>query len=190
MDRGATAAVIAELLADKCQPCHLIQIQYDAETIYLTDAYKTISWGGNDYIALGHFIEFSDIEESARFQVSSISASLTISDESKVRLSEFLTYSYIDRLVLIYKAFLSTTDDSLVANPFLIFKGRIDSPVLKENPEKGESILSVTISNHFSDFEKVTGRFTNHECQQIWFPGDNGFEYASEIIRELKWGRA
>jgi len=186
-DRGASAAFKAELALAKNQPIHLVQVALDSGTTYVTDAYKTIAYGGHDYLALGHLLGFSDIEESVQLQVSNLTLSLSGVDQSYIAL--FLGEAYIDRTVKIYKALLDVDDDSLVANPVLFFEGRMDQPVIQEDPDNGTCVLGVSCTNAWVDFERRPGRHTNHLEQQVHFPGDMGFEFASEVPKDLIWGR-
>lgn len=191
-DRSATAAVITELGASRNQPIHLIEITVEdadgvATVTYMTDAWTEIVWGGHTYSALGHFLGFSDIEETADVQVNSLTLSLSGVDQAWI--SAFLSYYYIDRPVKIYKAFLDGTTMSVIADPILIFEGRMDEPGIEENPEDGSCIVTVSATNIWVDFERKAGRHTNHEEQQIFFPGDLGFQYASEMVKDITWGR-
>jgi hypothetical protein len=52
------------------------------------------------------------------------------------------------------------------------------------------SNVTITAASHWSDFNKKSGRRTNHNSQQIFFNGDKGFEFAPKIMRDLKWGKA
>jgi len=36
----------------------------------------------------------------------------------------------------------------------------------------------------------MTGRHTNHEENIIHFEGDKGFEFSSEIVKDIKWGKS
>jgi len=186
MDREATPAVIAEIEKSKNQPVHLIEAEFSTTTYYLTDAWREIVWGEKTYTALGHFLSFSDIEESSTVQVSSITAQLSGIDQTL--LYSVLAEYYIDRPLRIYKCFL---DENLVVvvDPILIFEGRIDSPVITENPDDGSCVLSVAATNIWVDFERLAGRHTNHEEQQLFYPGDKGFEFVSELDQEVLWGR-
>jgi len=186
MDRGASAGVITELGKSRNQPIHLAQAIFDSETAYMTDAYQPITWSGHTYTALGYFLGFSDIEESADLMVQTVTISL--SGVGQEYISAFLNYGYIDRTVRIYKAFLDE-DDALVSDPFLIFEGRMDSPVIQEDPDNGACTVAVTATNQWVDFERKAGRHTNHEEQQIHFPGDMFFEFASEIVKDVIWGK-
>jgi len=187
MDRGASAGYLTELAKSAKQMCHLVQVIFDDEAFYLTDAYKNITYDGDEYIAEGHLLEFSDIDELTELQVSEVTLSLSGVDQQFV--SAFLSHRYIDRTVKIYKALLDSSD-ALISDPILIFDGRMDKPRIRDNPDDGKSIVAVSATNHWVDFERKGGRRTNHEEQQLHFPGDMGFEFASEIITDIKWGRA
>jgi len=186
MDRGSSSAFQTEVVKSQNRPVHLVEIAFDDETLYMTDAYKAITFGGNEYIAVGHFMGFSDIEEAAEVMVSSVTLSLSGIDQ--VWLSNVLNKDYIDRTVKIYTAFLDDAQ-TLVIDPVLIFEGRMDSPTISENPDDGRSSVSISATNAWVDFSRKTGRHTNHEEQQIHFSGDNGFEFASEIVKDIIWGR-
>jgi len=190
-DRDATAAVVTELGKAQNQPIHLIEVTVEDSAgtdipNYMTDAWMDIVWNGKTYRALGHFIGFSDIEETADVQVNSLSLSLSGVDQTWI--SAFLSYYYIDRPVKIYKAMLDT-NMAVISDPVLIFEGRMDEPGIEENPDDGSCIVTVSATNVWVDFERKAGRHTNHEEQQIFFPGDLGFQYASEVVSDLTWGR-
>jgi len=136
--------------------------------------------------ALGHCVGFSDIEESAELQVANLTAQLSGVDQSVI--SAVLAEDYIDRPLRIYKGFLDA-NMTVIASPVLIFEGRMDSPAIEENPDDGSCIVSVSATNAWVDFERLSGRHTNHEEQQLFFPGDMGFEFVSEITSEITWGR-
>ena len=185
-DRGATTAVKTELAKSQNQPVHLMQVMFSTTPVYITDAWRDISWGGNTYTALGHLLGFSNIEETADLNVSSITAQLSGVDQSLI--SAVLGERYIDRVLRIYKAFLND-NMAVIANPILLFEGRMDAPVIEENPDDGTCTVSVQANNIWVDFERTSGRHTNHEEQQHYFPGDKGFEYVSELTKEIIWGR-
>lgn len=187
MDRGSTSAFQTEVVKLQNRPVHLIEVYFDDETVYMTDAFKDISYNSNTYTAVGHFMGFSDIEEAAEVIVSSVTLSLGGIDQ--VWISRVLNKAYIDRTVKVYTAFLDDSQD-LVIDPVLIFEGRMDTPTISEDPDAGTSSVSVTATNAWVDFSRTTGRHTNHEEQQIHFAGDKGFEFASEIVSDIKWGKS
>jgi len=186
MDRGSTSAFQTEVVKAANRPLHLVSVHFDDTTVYMTDGYKTITYSSNDYVPMGHLLGFSDIEEAAEVIVSNVT--VTLSGVDQVWISNFLSKDYIDRTIKIYTAFLDSTE-ALVGDPVLIFEGRMDQPTIQEDPEAGSSVVSVSATNAWVDFSRKTGRHTNHEEQQIHFPGDKGFEFASEIVQDVIWGR-
>ena len=187
MDRGSSSAFQAEVVKGQNRPIHLVEVYFDDETVYMTDAYKDITYNSNTYVAVGHFMGFSDIEESAEVIVSSVTLSLGGVDQ--VWVSRVLNKAYIDRTVKVYTAFLNDAQ-ALVVDPVLIFEGRMDTPTIQEDPDSGKSSVSVSATNAWVDFSRTTGRHTNHEEQQIHFAGDKGFEFASEIVKDIQWGKS
>lgn len=186
MDRGSTVAFQTEIAKTKNTPVHLCSVTTTGGTVYMTDGYKDISYGGNTYLKAGHFLNFSDIEESYEVMISNVTISLSGVDQSNI--ANFLNNDYIDQPVKIWLAFLDDSQ-SLISDPLLIFEGRIDMPVVNEDPAGGTCIVAVQASNAWVDFQRRTGRRANHEEQQIYFPGDMGFEFASEVVHEIFWGR-
>jgi hypothetical protein len=187
MNRGASAAALAQIAAASNRPFHLFEIYLDGATARSTDAFRNIDWGGNTYYALGHYLDFGGVEETAELQVNSVR--LTLSGVDGVYVSLFMTHNYIDRRMVIRKAFLAA-DDSVVVDPFPLFDGRCDAPEINEDPSNGQCTVGFTAASHWVDFERKPGRHTNHDEQQIWFPGDMGFEYVSQIGNtEMKWGK-
>ena len=186
MDRGATPAIVAELGKSQNQPFHLVEVLFDTVPAYMTDAWTTIVWDGKTYLALGNFIGFSDIEESSDLQVAGITVQL--SGVNQTMISAVLAENYIDRQVIIRKGFFDA-NMAVIADPVIIFDGRMDSPVIEENPDEGTCTVGITATNAWVDFERKSGRHTNHEEQQIFFPGDLGFQYSSEVVTDIVWGR-
>jgi len=188
--RGASAAVLAEIEASSNSPCHLFEAYWPTQTIRLTDAHRAIVWGGNTYLASGAFLSFSGIEETADIQVSQ--AQVVISGVDQAWISLALSDEYLDRRLVIYKAFLDASD-VLIVDPFPIHDGRMDAPIIAEDvPDGGvgtvTSTVTISSTSHFVDFQRSPGRRTNHQDSQIHFPGEKGFEFVSSLNREIIWG--
>ena len=184
-NRGSTSAFQTEIVKDSTQNCHLIEIYMDDTTYYLTDYFSSITFGSNTYTALGYFLGFDSVEENVSITANQLTMSL--SGVSQEFTSLFLTEDYVNRKVIIRSGFLNTSN-ALIADPIIIFQGRMNNPTITENADSGMATVSVSIANQFIDFENVPGRYTNHENQQLHYPGDRGFEYASEIIKDVVWG--
>lgn len=184
--RNATAAVLAELIKGEVRVAHLFELELDDATVRNSDAFRDVDWNGNTYVANGHFMDFTSIEETADLRIARATFSLSGIDQTQV--AGVLQHTYIDRVIRAYKAFFNT-DEALIADPMLIFDGRIDSTAVDDDPTRGTSSVVLTATSAWVDFERRPGRHTNHEEQQIHFPGDRGFQYATAINRQIVWGR-
>lgn len=187
MDRGSTLAFQNEIIKPENMPVHLASVHLDSETLYMNDSYKTINYSGNDYLGVGYFMGFSDIEEAAEVMVSSMTLSLSGIDKTMINL--VLNNNYINRVVRIYTAFLDVDSHVLVIDPVLIFEGKMDTPTISEDPDGGTSTVSVSATNSWVDFDRKTGRHANDVEQQRLYPGDRGFEFAYRNTSKLLWNK-
>lgn len=185
--RGMTASFAARLSADVYAVVHLLEVELDSGTYYLTDAYTSMAWNGNTYTALGHFLQFDKVEESAQIQVNDTTIQLSAVD--RAYLAAFLGENYINRAARIYLAMLDTSF-ALVVDPIKVLEGRLDNPTCVDDPDAGTSTLSVRVINQWSDYERITGRRTNHAIQTSYFPTDKGFNNVSTADAVVLWGRA
>ena len=186
--RGASEVVRAEAAKSANQPVHLFELYLDGAPTFATDAYRTLQWNGNTYLANGQYLSFDQVEETADMKVSTTTVVLSGVDQAEI--ASVLLYSYIDRRLVIRKAFMSMADDSVLVDPVPILDGRCDAPVINEDPDSGTCTVSISVGSQWIDFERKPGRHTNHQEQQLWFPGDLGFEYVSQLNKEIKWGAA
>lgn len=186
-DRGASASVLAELGSEKNKPFHLCEFYFDDETVRNSDLFRTVSWAGNTYVANGNFLDVTGVHETS--QPAPNRARVTLSGVNQVWVAIVLSKFFIDRRCLIYMGFLNA-NDAIIASPFVWMDGRMDRPVISMNPTDGTFTVSVSVSAHWADQNRKNGRHTNHEEQQIHFPGDKGFEFASQLnLEPVLWGR-
>lgn len=79
---------------------------------------------------------------------------------------------------------------TIVPDPIQIFDGLMDSVSIQETPgQDSAGAMQITASSHWGGAQRHPGRHTNHEEQQVHFPGDMGFEFVSEQARDIMWGR-
>jgi hypothetical protein len=187
MNRGATFETLRELASSSSSPFHLYELYLDGSTVYATDGYRAVLWQGNTYIADGSFLGFDSIEETG--DLTGAQTTVTLSGVSQVYIAELLLRNYVDRRLVIRKAFWSTAG-SIIVDPITLLDGRVDAPVITENPVDGTCTIALTAGSHWVDFERKAGRHTSDAEQHLWFPGDTGMRLISEINRDLKWGSA
>lgn len=184
MARTLTTAVKNEIATDSLQPINLIYINVSTG-LRVTDHYKDITYDSNTYTASSLFTKLSSVTESSEIQVSNITVTFTGADQTITSL--FLSNPYLEKEAEIYKGFIDG-NEALIADPFLLFKGRIESFSINESLDNSK--VNVSIASHWADFSKVEGRKTNTGSQQLHFSDDLGFEFASQTVQDIKWGRS
>lgn len=191
--RDLESAVLAEIVKDQTFPFYLMEIQFDPDpithvdnTVRLTTAYGDILWGGETWNAVGHFLSFTSVKETAENRITKMQVSLSAIDQSNI--STFFTVEYMNRPLLVYLGFIDVTDYTVLVDPVLIFNGLMSQPLIQEDPTKNTSVISVEVVDHWESFNIRPGRHTNSDEQQAFFPGDLGFEFVSKVPHALKWG--
>ena len=104
--------------------------------------------------------------------------------------------TYMNREVFVYKAHMDIDSNAIIGEPYLIFKGIITNGQLKEDPGKSSSI-TWTLSSHWGDFSRVSGRLTVDESHRALdgkgepdkdavirkeYMGDLGFMHANQSL--------
>jgi hypothetical protein len=179
------AGVLSAIVAGQVQTCHLVEMFLSSGTVRLTDFARTVSYGGNDFLPAGHLLALSEIVESAQVIVSE--ASVTLSGVDQTFIAALLGETYLDRRLVIYRAFLDA--NSAVSYARAVFDGRMDAPTIQEDPLANSCTVTVTATNYWADFERRPGRHTNYEETQLYFPGDKFFEFTAEGNKQITWGQ-
>ena len=136
------------------------------------------------FSSLGGWLQFSTVEEAADFQINNVTVAL--GGLAGRALPMFLENQYIDQPIKIFRVWYDE-DNAMVGDPVMIFDGRIDKPVVSDDP-KGSVTIGCSASSQWVDYQRKGGRHTNNSEQQFFYPGDTGFKFAAQTIRDLKWG--
>ena len=75
----------------------------------------------------------------------------------------------------------------MISDPFLLFYGTIDEYKIADNTDIASLILTVT--SHWGNFSKTSGRVTTDNSQQRFFSGDKGMEFSALTVKDIRWGR-
>jgi len=92
----------------------------------------------------------------------------------------------VNDAVTIFRGLLAD-DNSIIADPFLLYSGNIES--FSVNESEKASTVNLAVVSHWADFDKKNGRKTNNTSQQRFFSADVGMDFSSETVQDIKWGR-
>ena len=162
---------------------HLIEMQF-SRSLYLTDWSADIRFNDRLYSSRGGLLSVGSITQDRELQVGYVDLVLSGVDQSQIAVA--LAESTQDRGVIVSRG-LMREDLSVVAKALL--HGRIDRFSIVEDPTQGTSTVTWSIASHWADFDQVSGRRTNAQDQQRFFPGDKGFDFAGVNVTDMPWGK-
>ena len=188
MTRSLTTAIKNELATNDIRPVHLITIGF-ATPVNLTDCSfdltSSVSGSSVTYSSSDFIMGIS--EHSEQTDLTKASLKLVLSGADQTFISVVLNENVTNDIVDIYRGLLAD-DNSLIADPILLYRGNIENYSIQESDK--QSNVSLSIVSHWADFDKKNGRKTNNTSQQRFFSTDVGMDFSSEIISDIKWGRA
>jgi len=187
MTRALTTAVKNELATNEITPFHLLTINFSTP-VNLTDnsfnLTSSISGSSTTYTASPFLVSTPSFTEETDITKSSLTIELSGADLTFI--STALNENIVNDSVVIHRGLLDA-NNSIIADPLLLYQGTIDTYAISES--ENESALALTVVSHWADFEKKSGRKTNNASQQRFFSTDVGMEFSSQTVLDIKWGR-
>jgi hypothetical protein len=187
MTRNLTTALKNELANYVLRPVHLISFGFSTPVNFTDCSFaltSSISGSSITYNPQGFLKGLSQFTEEVGITKSSLRIGLSGVDQTYI--SIVLNENIVNDAVSIYRGFLDD-NNSLIADPFLLYDGQIDKFEINEADDTTDIIF--TIVSHWADFEKISGRKTNPTSQQRFFSTDVGMEFSSQTVQDIKWGR-
>ena len=145
----------------------------------------------NTFIAAGGLLQMTDFVDSANFSIEKLDIQLAgivdLPGTSQSVLRTIQELEYIDKPVTIYRSFM---EEFKVAYTVILYQGYIAN-ISAALAEKGDSTTaSIETASHWTDFDRVSTRYTNQNSQHDLYPADNGFSFAKEVQKEIQWKEA
>jgi hypothetical protein len=188
MTRSLTTAIKNELATNDIRPVHLITIGFSTP-VNITDCSfpltSSVSGSSVTYLASSFIMGISNFTEEV--DITKTSLKIGLSGAEQTFISTVLNENVVNDSVTIYRGFLNDSN-SLIADPFLLYDGQIDTYEIAESEKDSNVIFNIT--SHWANFDKKNGRKTNLSSQQRFFSTDVGMEFTSQTVQDIKWGRA
>lgn len=187
MTRNLTLSIKTALATNDIRPFHLLTIGFSTP-VNLTDCSfsltssvsgSSVTYNPSDFIVgIGEFQEEIDVTKSSLL--------ISLSGADQTFISTMLNENVTNDEVTIFRGLLDT-DSSIISDPFMLYKGNIESFAINETTKK--STINITVVSHWADFEKKNGRKTNNTSQQRFFANDVGMDFSSQTVLDIRWGR-
>lgn len=184
MSRNIPAAVKTALAGDSFRLAGLLQFDFSSP-VKITDYGTTITDTTlGTFTPSSHILSLGNVTETSSLKGNSYSIDLSSVDQAYV--SILLGSNQIGRRFRAWRAVLDA-NNQIIGSPFMVFDGIIVGFSISDSEKTSK--LSVEVASHWTDFEKTSGRKTNSNSQNAFFPNDRGMDFSSTTVKEIKWGR-
>jgi citrate lyase synthetase len=92
--------------------------------------------------------------------------------------------AFTDKTVDIYIAYFDVNE--IIVGAINYFTGQIRNVTISE--DINQSVLSMTVASHWANWNLTKGRHYSDESQQAFSTGDRGFEFATQVKSDVRWG--
>ena len=156
--------------------------------VYLTNASfditSSVSGTSRTYLSNGHLKGITGVSETNHPSKNTLVVSLSGVDQRYI--SIVLNENIINSDVFIYRGYLDA-NLALISDPFLLFYGTIDE--YKISDDTNTARLNLTVTSHWGNFSKTSGRTTTDNSQKRFFPNDKDMTFSALTVRDIRWGR-
>ena len=190
MTRTIATANKNETTGEVFRPVLFLYLDLDGGDVTVNSSDQDIAWdydgdsSDETFTGVGHFGSVSVINESADLKASGIQCML--SGIPTTHISNALSESYSGRTAKLYIGFLNSSR-VLVADPMVIFAGRIDAMDIQIGKTAS---VSVSIESKLVDWERARIRRYTNEDQRNLYSTDEFCEFVVQTVeKELVWGQ-
>jgi hypothetical protein len=190
MTRTIATANKNETTGEVFRPVLFLYLDLDGGDVTVNSSDQDIAWdfdgdsSDETFTGVGQFGSVSVINESADLKASGIQCML--SGIPTTHISNALSESYSGRTAKLYIGFLNSSR-VLVADPMVIFAGRIDAMDIQIGKTAS---VSVSIESKLVDWERARIRRYTNEDQRNLYSTDEFCEFVVQTVeKELVWGQ-
>jgi hypothetical protein len=185
MDASITTAIpsggVLQVSSSDWTVVTLLNFNIGSTNYFLSDAYTPLTIGGDEYTALGDFLNISEFTEDYKATEGTVSIEIS-GIPAKTRFIDIIqNEKFKGASVRVYKAFLTSNSLRDVQEYRLRFQGIISNYNIEENTDllKGESTntLLLTGTSLYTSFSRyLGGQKTNQADRQRYVPTDSTFD--------------
>lgn len=181
MPRSLSTDLQTQVSSTATKTAFLVELNLSS-TIRLTDWYSNVTYNSNSYEAGGSFLSVDSTTETGQLQVDEINLGFSnITNEVRSLVQDG---AFTDKTVEIYIAYFNENETIVGAINF--FTGQIRNVSIQESIDN--SILNMTVASHWANWNLTKGRHYSDESQQSFSTGDKGFEFATQVKSDVRWG--
>lgn len=177
MARNLTSGMVTEVTAKSLRPIFLVKFEFDSGNVNFWSGIGDLVWNADTYTGSGDLLSISPAEESQ--QLKATNANFRLSGIPSSIISLALSEDYQGRMANLWFGMFDASR-TIVADPFLHFKGRMDvmQPVLNGD----SSTITLSVESVLVDLERPKERRYTDEDHQSANAGDKFFEFVPGLV--------
>ncbi|WP_020474247.1 hypothetical protein [Zavarzinella formosa] len=186
MTRSIDTATEAASQDAAIHPVLFVELLFDSGPVRFHSELGTLAFGGNDFTGTGRLGGISQVDEDT--ELARTPLTLTLGGIPSDMISVVLNEHYQGRRATLYVGYLDLTTRVLVADPIILYRGRMDTPTVSQGSELN---ITLNVESRFSAWDRPNVSRYNNADQQARHPGDRGLEYVEQTTdRQINWGVA
>lgn len=184
MTRDIDSATATASQAEAIHPVLFVHLAFDDGDIRFHSELGDLVFGGNTFTGAGRLGGVSSMDEDS--ELSRTPLTLTLSGIPTDLLAGVLNQHFQGRTATVYLGYLDLTTRQLVADPAIMYRGRMDTPQV----ERGDTLsITLSVESRFAAWDRPLSRRYNNADQQSRYPGDKGLEFVEQSVdRNIFWG--
>lgn len=174
----------------------LMKLTVNGTDYFIANTYKPITYQGDTYLGLGHFLGMDQIQDDLRATSNQLQISLSGIPKASGELGLGTYSSYVSlildqkikgSLIKIYRAFFNlTTDELLTDSVSLRFSGYISNYSITDGLDLDAKLNTKTVILQCASVNailerRIAGRRTNSTDQRSFYPTDIGMDRVAVI---------
>ena len=186
-EKRLDATLSAETEKQVVRPILLAEFDFDETVDRAWSGIGQLDWNGEVWYGAGNLGKVSTVEETTELKATG--ASFQLSGVPADLITKVSTAKIQGHKARMYLGFIDEDFTSLIADPFLVFDGLMDTIEISDGGDT--ATITLTAESRLRDLERVrTRRYTDAD-QQSRYPGDKGLEYVPSMQdKKIVWGRA
>ncbi len=185
MSRTLPAAVDTAVQDANVRGALFVEFDFASGFSRLWSGVGDLVWNGKTFTGAGDLGEVIVVEETT--EIKAVGLTFTLSGLPSALVATAIGEHYQGRNCSMWLGFFDT-GWALIADPVLIFSGRMD--VMAVADAGGTASIKITVENRLIDLERPNQpRFDTDQDHQAEFPGDRGFEFVTAMQEaQIVWG--
>lgn len=191
MARGLTTAVATEFAKLKLQPLLFVEVEFVSGWVRMWSGSGSLDWNGNTWYGvvmpngqvLGTISQLQEVSDG-----SAQAAALSLGGIPSTAVQQVLSECRQNNMANIFLGAADQATGAVLADPYCAWSGYTDVPTISDSGDA--CTVTISVESRMVDLQRSREWRYTHEDQQLFSPGDLGFEYVGALQSlSVNWGK-